>query len=372
MRTIVLVVKKKYFEEALSLIRCLNHNNVVRVIKLSNWFYPRARTFLTKPLIEKVRSIIDTDNVSKVVIYDDLKPRHIVNLVKKFKVDVIDKITLILEIFALHAGSKEAKLQIEMAKITHTLPLIKELIRGAKMGELPGFLGPGAYAIDTYYKHLRRRLARIRRELSELRYRRYLERQRRSRLGYPQVAITGYTNAGKTTLFNVLTGESKPAGPEMFTTLMPKAKGITINGSRVILVDTVGFIRDIPAEVIEAFYATLEEIGAADLTVLVVDSSEHINAVRVELLTSLDILSKIGYVGKPLVVVLNKTDLIDAQYLDRVMDIVKNILTHNYRWRWLIVPISAKEGINIDLLKEVIYDSIVKTREKSVCAPARS
>jgi len=361
----VLVTKEDDLSEALALVNSLKPRHV-EVIKLRNTYRPDTRTYVRKGKLSKLKSVVDglSNNGygnTKLVIYDTLYPRQVVNLMRELNVDVIDKIMLILEIFALHAGSKEAKLQIEMARILHQLPLIREWVRRAKLRELPGFLGPGAYAIDKYYQHLKSRLSRIRRELDSLRFRRELERSKRRALGFPHIAITGYANAGKTTLFNKLVGECKPAGPEMFTTLTPKAKRAYMGGLTAIVVDTVGFVRSIPAEIVEAFYATLEEVSSSDLTLLVLDSSEGVDSVLAKLRSSLSTLSRIGYVGKPIVIALNKIDLCS----DRgrmVEDAVRSVLPDTYPWRWGVVRISALEEANLDVLKEVTSDFIRKEK----------
>ena len=361
----MLVTKEDDLSEALALVNSLKPRHV-EVIKLRNTYRPDTRTYVRKGKLSKLKSVVDglSNNGygnTKLVIYDTLYPRQVVNLMRELNVDVIDKIMLILEIFALHAGSKEAKLQIEMARILHQLPLIREWVRRAKLRELPGFLGPGAYAIDKYYQHLKSRLSRIRRELDSLRFRRELERSKRRALGFPHIAITGYANAGKTTLFNKLVGECKPAGPEMFTTLTPKAKRAYMGGLTAIVVDTVGFVRSIPAEIVEAFYATLEEVSSSDLTLLVLDSSEGVDSVLAKLRSSLSTLSRIGYVGKPIVIALNKIDLCS----DRgrmVEDAVRSVLPDTYPWRWGVVRISALEEANLDVLKEVTSDFIRKEK----------
>ncbi len=360
---IVLIARKNDLREALALVDSLKPRHV-KVVRLKNKYRPDTRTYVGKGRLSELKNIVNELHNNgyrntKLIIYDALYPRQVINLMRELKVDVIDKIMLILEIFALHAGSKEAKLQIEMARILHQLPLIREWVRRAKLRELPGFLGPGAYAIDKYYQHLKRRLSRIRRELSSLRTRRELERNKRRALGFPHIAITGYANAGKTTLFNKLTNEHKPAGPEMFTTLSPKAKRTNINGLTAIIVDTVGFVRSIPAEIIEAFYATLEEVSSSDLALLVLDSSEDVDIVLTKLNSSLSTLAKIGYMGKPLVVALNKIDLRDDQG-HQVEDAVRRTLPDIYPWRWSVVRISALKEINLDTLKEVIADFIKK------------
>ncbi|MCD6428785.1 MAG: GTPase HflX [Desulfurococcales archaeon] len=370
---IVLIAREDDLDEALALVNTLKPGQV-KVVKLRNKYRPDTRTYLGKGKLSDLRDVIEKINengcgTTKLVIYDTLFPRQAVNLMRELKVDVVDKIMLILEIFALHAGSKEAKLQIEMARILHQLPLIREWVRRAKIGELPGFLGPGAYAIDKYYQHLKRRLARIRRELSLLRARRELERSRRRALGFPHIAITGYANAGKTTLFNRLTNEHKPVGPEMFTTLSPKAKRANINGVSAIVIDTVGFVRNIPAEIIEAFYATLEEVSSSDVALLVLDSSEGIDAVLSKLKSSLNTLARIGYVGKPLVIALNKIDLCVDEGR-RVEDAVRRAIPEIYPWRWSVVRISALKGVNLNALKEVVTNYIKE--KSSICVKDRS
>jgi len=361
----VLVTKEDDLSEALALVNSLKPRHV-EVIKLRNTYRPDTRMYVRKGKLSELKNVVDglSNNgygSTKLVIYDTLYPRQVVNLMRELKVDVIDKIMLILEIFALHAGSKEAKLQIEMARILHQLPLIREWVRRAKLRELPGFLGPGAYAIDKYYQHLKSRLSRIRRELNSLRSRRELERSKRRALGFPHIAITGYANTGKTTLFNKLVGECKPAGPEMFTTLTPKAKRAYMGGLTAIVVDTVGFVRNIPAEIVEAFYATLEEVSSSDLALLVLDSSEGVDAVLTKLRSSLSTLSRIGYVGKPIVIALNKIDLCSDRGR-KIEDAVRSVLPNAYPWRWGVVRISALEEVNLDVLKEVVSDFVRKEK----------
>ncbi len=352
----VLISREDDLEEALALIKCLDNVDVIKIVSLKRNYRIDSKSYVRKGKLEQLKRELESleYKVDILYVYDVLKPRQVVNLMKDLRVDVKDKVGLILEIFAAHAGSKEAKLQIEMADILHKLPLIKEWIRRAKMGELPGFMGPGRYAVDAYYTHMRRRLSKIKRELKELRVRRSLARSQRIRKGMQQVAIAGYANAGKTTLFNRITSEHKPVGPEMFTTLTPKSKAASLKGKRVIFVDTVGFIRDVPHEVIEAFYATLEEIALSDLTILVLDSSENPSLLRRKLLSSLDTLRRIGYVGKPLIVALNKIDTVDSA--DTLIRDVGALLSKHYYWAWRIIPISALKGYGIDILLGVVHE----------------
>lgn len=354
----ILVARENDLSEALSLADTI-HLNVVKKLILRNNYRPDRNYFLNLRLLNEVKNLLYTLNTNKTIvdslyIYEVLHPRQVVNLIKELKIEVRDKILMVLEIFADHAGSKEAKLQIEMAEITYQLPIVKEWIRKAKLGELPGFMGPGEYATETYYNHMKRRLTKIRKDLNELRARRRKERELRTSKGFPHIAISGYANAGKTTLFNSLTKLSKPTGPEMFTTISPKAALALIGCSEVVFVDTVGFIKDLPPEVIEAFYATLEEISFSDLAVLVLDSSEPSNVIESKLRTSLDILSKIGYFGKPLIVALNKVDLSDD--LEEIENMVRDYMSSNYLWSWRLVKVSALKGAGLNELKKTLCE----------------
>ena len=370
-REALLIAREGSVDEAKALISSLDVD-LLDVIVLKNTYRPDRNTYLGRGKLEGLRNTYPelSPDRSVLYVYDRLYPRQIINLMKALKTDVKDKVGLILEIFAVHAGSKEAKLQIEMAEILHTMPLIKEWIRKAKMKELPGYMGPGRYAVDAYYTHMKSRLARIRRELAKLRERRGQERRSRARRGMPHVAIGGYANAGKTTLFNALTDSEKPTGPEMFTTLSPKIKAAMINGSKIAFVDTVGFIRDIPHEVIEAFYATLEQISTSDLTILVIDSSEPPENTADRLRSSLDILRRIGYVGKPLITVLNKEDLnpVNTETNSRI---AAEVLSSVWPWRWRIVKVSALQRKGLEALKDAIVKELVKPPEEERTVTSR-
>jgi GTP-binding protein HflX len=285
------------------------------------------------------------------VVYDDVKPRDYMVLVEKTGLDVIDRTMLILEIFEQHAGSLEAKLQIELARLRHRLPLVREMIRRAKLRELPGFLGPGGYAVDAYYRFMVSRIARIRRQLDELRARRMRERVKRRSAGLPHVAIVGYASAGKTTLFNRIARESKPVDSKYFTTVHPKVKAVGLgDGVRAAFVDTVGFIARVPPEIVEAFHATLEEITFSDAIVFVVDSTEEDTVVVRKVDEGVAILKRIGAVDKPLLVALNKIDLVSEEDVRRKLKLAREAIRTSYGGWVDAVAISAKEGLGVDEL----------------------
>lgn len=335
-----------FIEEELALVRSVYDELADSIIVKST----NSKTYLTSEKIEKIKSL----DFDVLVVMDKLKPSQLVNLAREIKREVVDRILVILEIFASHAGSREALLQIELARLRHTLPLVKEAIRYAKLGELHGFLGAGRYGYEKYYTMLKRREARVRRELERLREIRELRRKSRIEAGLPHVAIVGYTCAGKTSLFNILTGLDKPVGPEPFTTLNPKSYRVTYKGFDFIVTDTVGFIRDIPPEIIQSFYATLEEVADSDLVIDVVDVSKKPSDVIVEVETSIDILRRVGAYGKPIIFALNK--------IDRVSDInpVLDSLQRYIREQDQVVPISCLKGANINNLLDKVHEVLSK------------
>ncbi len=351
-RALLVIPKTKidYLDEALSLAETalLDIRDIIYVKK------KHPATYLSDYYIDVVKSSLESNICDALLIFDDLKPRFFYALFSRLKVDIIDRVMLILTIFAMHAGSKEAKLQIELARISHLLPIVREWIRRSKERELPGFLGPGGYAIDYYYKFLTSRASRIRRELRKLKELRESKIKSRRRKGMPHVAITGYTCAGKTTLFNRLTGLSRPVGDEMFTTVSPKTYAISVDGIKIAFTDTIGFIRDIPPFLVEAFHATLAEITSSDLVLLVVDASENPAIVKEKLVSAASILREIGASSKPLILVANKCD---AGVRVDISDLTETLKSLHSRVR-AAIPVSAKTGFNVDRLLNLVCSEV--------------
>lgn len=299
----------------------------------------------------ELSELIEKLGVDKVIFFNELKPVQAHNLSKLFKVDVIDRFQLILEIFAKRAGDKEAKLQIELARLRRELSFAKEYVHVAKREELPGFMGGGEYDATVYERHIRERISKINKELKRIRKRKMGAHKRRTRSGAYLISITGYTGAGKTSLFNVLTGENGYIDGKPFATLSTTIRRTRFNGVPVIISDTIGFIDSLPPLLIESFYTTLEEINNSDILIIVLDASEELDEISRKVQACLEVLETIGAGSKPMVVALNKIDLLSLDDVELRIE----------KLSWLnkpLIPISAKKVWNIDLLVKTILNNL--------------
>lgn len=300
---------------------------------------------------EELARLVDELEAERAIFGNDLKPVQSYNLAKATGVEAIDRFRLILEIFARRASSKEAKLQIDLARLRYHLPRARESVRLARVGEQPGFMGLGRYEVDVYYEAIKRQISHIRRELGKIRRKRGLHRARRVDLGFSLVSLAGYTNAGKSTLFNTLTEEAVPVDSGLFTTLSTTTRAVSLARKRALLTDTVGFIDRLPLVLVEAFHATLEETIFSDAIILVVDVHEPLPEIKRKLSTCLNTLREIGATGIPLVTALNKTDLLTQSEQDRrlsdLMDLAPNP-----------VAVSALKGTNLDELEEAVSNRL--------------
>ncbi|MGP3667986.1 MAG: GTPase HflX [Candidatus Bathyarchaeota archaeon] len=332
---------------------------------LSQVRYPSSKYQIGSGKVEELAKIVKETSAEKVIFENELKPIQAYNLAKKTGVEVIDKFQLILEVFNKHASTKEAKLQIELAKLKYELTRAKEKVRLAKLGEQPGFHGLGKYEADVYYEAIRRRISSIENELQKIRVERKIKRTLRVNLGFPLVSLCGYTAAGKSTLFNTLTGEKVKVSNSIFTTLSTKISATDFDGKKALLIDTVGFIDGLPLTLIEAFKSTLEETICSNLIILVVDCSEDVEEVQRKTTCCLNVLSEIGAVGIPIVTALNKIDLISEAKVRRVMESMAGMASN-------IVPISALKKVNIESLKEAVANNLKNFIQLSLQLPLNS
>src|ERR671919_695839 len=266
--------------------------------------------------LAELKEAIAGSGANLVACDDELKPRQERNLEQALDMPVIDRTAIILDIFADHAHSAEGKLQVELAQLEYNLARMRGLwthLERLGAGRIDGGIGtrgPGESQIETDRRLARDRITALRRQLGGVERNRAVMRAERERAALPSVALAGYTNAGKSTLLNALTGAGVGVGERLFHTLDPTTRAFTYEGRRYLLTDTVGFIRKLPHQLVEAFKATLEETTLADLILHVVDGSER-EEERADSIAAADsVLEEIGAGSAPRLLVMNKVDLL--------------------------------------------------------------
>jgi len=308
---------------------------------------PDSRYLIGRGKAEELNHLVRSLEAERVIFDNELRPIQAYNLAKLTGVEVIDRLQLILQIFSRRASTREAELQIRLAELRYELPRARERVRLARLGEQPGFLGLGRYEVDVYFDAIRHQMAYIRSELKDIRAKRTLHRSRRRELGFPLVSLAGYTNSGKSTLFNRLTRESVPVSMGLFTTLSTTTRAVSFDGRKALLTDTVGFIDRLPLILVEAFHSTLEETILADSILLILDVSEAPSEVERKLSCCIDTINQIGAGGVPITTALNKVDLLTNGELEDLVRRLGGVVPNP-------VPISALRGINIDSLRETV------------------
>jgi GTP-binding protein HflX len=273
---------------------------------------PDPDRYLGRGKLAEVKQALAHDDANLIACDDELAPRQERNLEAALGVPVIDRTAVILDIFADHAHSAEGKLQVELAQLEYNLARMRGLwTHLERLGGGIGTRGPGESQIETDRRLARDRIANLRRRLTRLERNRSVMRSRRNASPLPAIALAGYTNAGKSTLLNALTGAGAGVGERLFHTLDPTTRSYRYEGRDYLITDTVGFIRKLPHQLVEAFKATLEETRLADLIVHVVDASEP-EADRTEAMRAVDeVLEEIGAGDQPRLLVYNKLDLLD-------------------------------------------------------------
>jgi len=299
----------------------------------------------------ELADMVSEKNAEKTIFDNNLRPLQAYNLAKVTGVEAIDRFQLILEIFVRRASTLEAKLQIELAKMHRELSGAKERVKLARMEEQPGFMGLGMYEVDIYYEEVKRRINTIQKKLKKARKKRGLHRARRLELGFSSISLAGYTNAGKSSIFNILAEEKVPVDSGLFTTLSTTTRIVSLSEQKILLTDTVGFIDRLPLTLIQAFHSTLEETILSDLILLAVDISEPIEDIKRKLSCSLETIDKIGATGIPVVTALNKIDMLPENEMQNVVTIIKELAPN-------AVPVSALHKTNIELLKNEILKHI--------------
>lgn len=314
-----------------------------------------AATYMGEGKLNEIKQLILTENIDTVIFDDELSPMQIRNLSEFLEVKVIDRTVLILDIFAARAKSGEGKLQVELAQQKYLLPRLRGM--GAVLSRTGGGIGtrgPGETKLESDRRHISRRISALEEDIKEIRKHRELIRTRRKKDGVLTACLVGYTNAGKSSLMNTLTDACVLAENKLFATLDTTTRAITLPDSRRILItDTVGFIRKLPHHLVQAFKSTLEETAEADMLIYVIDASNPQYETHIKVVDS--VLSDIGAGGKPTVYVYNKIDLLDK----KVFFEEKNS-----------IGISAKTGENLDKLIDLISETAPgKKQEMTVLIP---
>ena len=325
--------------------------------------YPNPRTFVGKGKLDEIKAYVEANEVGMVIFDDDLSTKQVSNIEKELQVKILDRSSLILDIFARRAQTATAKTQVELAQYQYLLPRLTRLwthLERQKGGI--GMRGPGETQIETDRRIIQRRIAWLKEQLADIDRQKTLQRKNRGKL--TRVALVGYTNVGKSTLMNLLSKSDVFAENKLFATLDTTVRKVTIDNLPFLLTDTVGFIRKLPTNLVESFKSTLDEVRDADLLVHVVDISHPQFEEQIEVVNKT--LSEIcGAAGKPVIVVFNKIDAfshVEKDADDLTPRTRENIPLEELRQTWMnrlepgnCVFISAKKGINIDELKEKIY-----------------
>lgn len=316
---------------------------------LQNRHTPDPHSFIGEGKAMEVRQLVEATASTMVVFDNELSPGNIRALEELIGVTVLDRSALILDIFAQRAKTKEGRLQVELAQYKYLLPRLSGM--GASLSRQGGGIGtrgPGETKLESDRRHIRERIDRLEGELEQVRKVRSVQRERRMKNAIPVVAIVGYTNSGKSTLLNQLTGAGIPANNRLFDTLDTTSRLLTVSDNLdVILSDTVGFISKLPHHLVNAFRATLEELEYADLLLHVIDASDPYPEQHIAVVEKL--ITQLARPGTPVLKCYNKADLVYTDEIPRG----KNI-----------VAISAKKGINMDGLLSAIEKALDQARHQ--------
>jgi GTPase len=307
---------------------------------------PERRTYLGKGKLEELKRTYRESGAEVLLVDDELDPAQQRTLEDTLQARIVDRTQLILDIFAQHAVSAEGKLQVELAQLEYNLPRMRGMWQHLeRLGGGVGTRGPGESQLETDRRIARRRVTLLRRRLKELSKQREVRRKERRRAEAPTVALAGYTNVGKSTLLNALTGAEVSVHDRLFETLDPTTRAFAHDGRTYLVTDTVGFIRRLPTQLVEGFAATLEETLVADLVLHVVDASADDERLDEQTRAVATVLHDIGADDLPLELVLNKIDAVDPPRRRRLSNRFPEAL-----------QVSALTGEGLDALRERIAE----------------
>jgi GTP-binding protein HflX len=325
--------------------------------------YPNSRTFVGKGKLDEIKQFVEDNEIGMVIFDDDLSTKQVQNIERELQVKILDRTSLILDIFARRAQTASAKTQVELAQYQYLLPRLTRLWTHLERqrGGI-GMRGPGETQIETDRRIILDKISRLKQELASLDKQKSMQRKNRGKL--TRVALVGYTNVGKSTIMNLLSKSDVFAENKLFATLDTTVRKVTIANLPILLTDTVGFIRKLPTHLVNSFKSTLDEVREADLLVHVVDISHPNFEEQIEVVEK-TLRDVCGGADKPVILVFNKIDAFTYTPKDED-DLTprtrENISLDELKQSWMAkmndncVFISAKKSINIDELKQKIYD----------------
>ena len=356
-------------EEAKSLAESLQ-NKIVKVF--TQKYLDRAEYGMGSGKAEEIKHFVEehsVDEIQQLIVDEHLTTRQIHNLEKLTQLQVIDRERLILNIFSSRATTTESKLQIELAEIKYQFPRVREASKIIAQTESPGKGGMGEYVVDIKLRELKRQMSFIQQKLEYARRKRELYHRQRMETNLPVVSLVGYTSSGKTTLFNLLTDSKKEVSDDLFTTLSTTTRSLKLtnnnnnnknsNNSKVLLVDTIGFISRLPHYMFDAFKSTLEESLGADLILLLIDSSEETQDIRMKYASCWSVLGELGVDKSKVCVILTKYDD-NNRRPEKIKEIANNLELSNP------MVISSKGGYGIRKLKIMIGQMLLSYHDHSV------
>lgn len=350
----ILISLHEDIEEITLLAKSLDYK--IQEIFIQNRKNPDVSYYIGSGKLEEIRKYIEEiqEQIDVIIVDGELKPSQWFALEKHLDTEVYDRIRLILMIFRDRAKRKEAQLQVRLAELSYEKPYVKELIHRTRSGEHPGLMAGGEYQVDDYYEMIKKQMKHIKTQLKKIEKERLLLRQHRKTGGYYLISLAGYTNAGKSSLLNILTEETVTVENRLFSTLSTITRRIEGEQLPILLTDTVGFIQRLPAWIIDAFHSTLEEIKMSDLVLLVVDGSDSLEMLDQKINTSLQELADLE-VTSQVIIVVNKIDQITEEVLNEKLSLLqqqKQISQRN------IVTISVKQQIGIENLLDMINKTL--------------
>jgi GTPase len=343
-------------EEAKSLVESLPQSKIVKIF--TQRYLTRAEYGMGSGKAEEIRTFIkdfSLGEIQQIIVDEHLTSKQIYNLEKLTEVQVIDRERMILNIFSSRASTTESKLQIQLAEIKYQFPRVREILKISSGSEQPGKGGMGEYIVDVRRRELKKQMSFIQQKLEYARRKRELYHRQRMETELPVVSLVGYTSSGKTTLFNLLTKSNKPTSDDLFTTLSTTTRSLKFNfnnKAKILLVDTVGFISRLPHYMVDAFKSTLEESLGADLILLLIDSSEDVEDIRIKYSSCWKVLQELEVNRSKVLVVLTKYED-DNIHSEKIEEIAKNLELFNP------IVISSKAGYGITELETMISEMLL-------------